>query len=345
MTLTALENPQLLPSSTPAEQTIQDMSIRMNRLHQRLQAESDSLKAAAAAAANKSAPRVDTATGQPIPSVRRVQPGDKVWLTYSDSERARYLRKHGHGTPWRHAYKVLETKPHAVRLEIPKDGSAPDVLPWQSLRKCAFAAPNFHSDDLPVPTVDNRGIPLIPTDSEATEHIPTPAPAAPPVDFGTTWDASEKFEVERIVSAHRVGGGWKVSVKWAGYSDLTEEPLSRVKHDVRHHPDLLRQIDQCKEDYLDRFPKEREAMERTQEPPPAPEPTRVQPKRERARTKPFMFSLMNVQDPTDHMDRVAAIYSLLTEAYNRDSQALKFLLASDALPAPHISTVIHDNPV
>ena len=60
-------------------------------------------------------------------------------------------------------------------------------------------------------------------------------------------------------------------------------------------------------------------VEKTASAPPSPEPTRVQPKRERARTKPFMFSLMNVQDPIDHTDRVAAVYNLLAEAYDRES--------------------------
>ena len=65
------------------------------------------------------------------PLSRNVEPGDKVWLVYSDSERSRYLRKHGHGRAWRHPYKVLSVKPHAVKLEVPTDGSVPEVLAWQ----------------------------------------------------------------------------------------------------------------------------------------------------------------------------------------------------------------------
>ena len=50
-------------------------------------------------------------------------------------EDARYIRKHGHGAPWKNKYQVLEVRPHAVRLEIPKDGSVPIVNEWQLIRR------------------------------------------------------------------------------------------------------------------------------------------------------------------------------------------------------------------
>ena len=147
-TLAALENPELLPTSTPEERDVQSLAFKIQKLQSRLQRASDDIKAAAVAA------------DRTQPLRRRVQPGDKIWLLYSDSERSRYLRKHGHGKAWRHAFKVLKVKPHAVCLEVPKDGSVPDVLPWQSLRKCAFAAPHFHDDELPVPEVGDHGLPM-----------------------------------------------------------------------------------------------------------------------------------------------------------------------------------------
>jgi hypothetical protein len=73
-------------------------------------------------------------------------------------------------------------KPHAVRLVIPRDGSVPDVLPWQSLRKCTFAAHHFQRDDLPLPVVDDSYTPLIrpeaPDETQVTHTAPDPpAPA------------------------------------------------------------------------------------------------------------------------------------------------------------------------
>ena len=111
-------------------------------MHLRLTRELDDLKDA------------ETRLIPPPKPLRTVLPGDKVWLKYSDSEKSRYIRKHGKGLAWRHAFTVLAVKPHAVLLEVPSDGSVPDVLPWQSLRKCSFAAPFFHDPELVLPDVD-----------------------------------------------------------------------------------------------------------------------------------------------------------------------------------------------
>lgn len=60
---------------------------------------------------------------------------------------AAYIRKHGHGDDWKIRYKVLEVRPHAVRLEIPTDGSAPRINEWQSITRCE---PATESDTPPV---------------------------------------------------------------------------------------------------------------------------------------------------------------------------------------------------
>jgi hypothetical protein len=84
VTLTALENPSLLPTNTPENKSVKDLAHTISRLHRRLQHEVHSIKDAALHAESHSA------------SKRAVQKGDQVWLTYSDSERAHYIRKHGH---------------------------------------------------------------------------------------------------------------------------------------------------------------------------------------------------------------------------------------------------------
>ena len=284
ITLAALENPSLLPTNAPEEKSVRELAFTMSRMHKRLQHEIDSIKDADVQNAASNQPR------------RTVEKGDKIWLTYSDSERARYLRKHGHGTPWRHPFEVADVKPHAVKLIVPKDGSVPDVLPWQSLRKCALAASRFHDDDLPIPETDSSGTPLVPNEEPAVSsntRLDTQAPAAQP-----EWTTSDKFIVERIVRAERMpNGGWKVYVKWAGYGDdvITAEPLSRIKRDVSD-PEILDQIERCKESYLAAHPAER----RSDPVEPVLEaPTRVQPSRAREAPTRMVFHLPTEPDTAE----------------------------------------------
>ena len=242
-TLAALENPELLPHSTTEEASVRNTAITLAALQHRLQEERQVLKQATAALDKHSVPK------------RRVVEGDKVWLTYSDSERARYLRKHGHGRAWRHPFVVTAVKPHAVRLHVPKDGSVPDVLPWQSLRKCAFAAPHFHDPAMPVPDVNERGLPMIPESDESIE-LRSSAPASEMVDDG--WSTEREYAIERIVSATKVGRGWALQVKWEGYPDTTSEPLWKILKQT-NHPDILADIDRCKADYYLQNPSSRQS--------------------------------------------------------------------------------------
>ena len=251
VTLSALEQPSLLPGATPEQQRVQSLAVAMDKLHNRLRQESDRNKELAAEAARASAP------AQPLPMVPA--PGDKVWLIYSDSERARYIRKHGHGKPWRHAFTVKDTRPHAVLLEVPKDGSVPDVLPWQSLRKCSFAAPHFHDEDMPRPTVDSRGLPVVDNDDDTPAGADPLVAQQPPADDPNgwaSWTPQTEYTIERIVSASKVGGGWRLMVKWEGYPDPTPEPLGQILRTVRD-PHLLEQIEQCKQDHLLQNPQSR----------------------------------------------------------------------------------------
>ena len=217
-----------------------------------------------------------------------------MWLTYSDSERARYLRKHGHGRAWRHAFEVLDVKPHAVLLDVPDDSSVPDVLPWQSLRKCSFAAPHFHRDDLPQPNIDDRGHIIVEPEDEDRRDSPShpsdeiPVMPARPVDpMGwDTWTPQREYRIERIVSASKIGGGWRLMVKWEGYPDPTPEGLQRILKQVRGEPSILADIERCKADYIALHP------ERSSDPPirdESSEPTLVRPQRDKHRPDYFEF--------------------------------------------------------
>ena len=41
-------------------------------------------------------------------------------------------------------------------------------------------------------------------------------------------DPTQLYEIESIVSATRVGGGWSLGVKWKGYPQSTDVALSRL---------------------------------------------------------------------------------------------------------------------
>lgn len=244
-TLAALENPELLPAETAHEKSIRTTAITMSRLHDRLKREVENLKEATAAAHVHHSPK------------RQVQSGDKVWLIYSDPERARYIRKHGHGRAWRHAFKVVKVKPHAVKLEVPTDGSVPEVLHWQSLRKCSFAAPYFHDPDMVLPDVNEQGAPLMPEDYYAC-HDPSTTPSAHTSTPET--DEDKEYEIERIVGATKLGGGWRLMVKWKDYPDATPEPMWKILKQT-NHPDIIRDIKRCKDDYYSLNPSERDEGE------------------------------------------------------------------------------------
>jgi len=269
-TLAALEQPYLLPPSSPEDRTIQELGQQMRRVHLRLTRELDDLKDA------------ETRLVVPVKPSRTVKPGDKIWLKYSDLEKSRYLRKHGKGLAWRHAFTVLAVKPHAVLLDIPADGSVPDVLPWQSLRKCSFAAPFFHDPDLLLPDVDEHAFPMIPeTQIPAIDRV-TLNPALPVdtmPDEWHTWDETVLYEIESIVGAEQSGRGWKVQVKWEGHPTVTTERLSAILSRVTDSR-ILGEIESRKAEYLARY------SGNTPDGPTVPKiatipsnPTRVQPSR------------------------------------------------------------------
>ena len=76
-------------------------------------------------------------------------------------------------------------------------------------------------------------------------------------------------------------------VKWVGYPDPTPEALSKIQQQAAgSHPDIIRQIAECKAAYLAGRPDN--TIEET---PAVPEPTRIQPARDRQQARRFMFTL------------------------------------------------------
>ena len=157
--------------------------------------------------------------------------------------------KHGHGKAWRHPYRVLDVKPHAVKLEVPHDGSVPGVLAWQSLRKCSLAAPHFHSPDMPIPEVDDAGLPLADDSDPDQDGQGSKGDEEEPSNEGNPLPANDRYEIDRIVSAEPSGPGWSVYVKWKGYNEVGREPMSKILSSSGHHPEIVSEIKRCQEDY------------------------------------------------------------------------------------------------
>ena len=108
---------------------------------------------------------------------------------------------------------------------------------------------------------------------------------------GCTPGPDRYYDVERIVRAERLGKGWRVYVKWAGYGDdaITPEPLHGLLKTIKD-PNILEQIERCKEEYLAAQPNAPIAESVTIE------PTRVLPPRDRASTRRFMFHISQLDD-------------------------------------------------
>ena len=148
------------------------------------------------------------------------------------------MRKHGHGEPWKVRYRVLEVRPHAVLLDIPKDGSVPRISEWQLIRRCEpapdeEAAP--HADD---PKVTEMGVPLPLNDDTAAE----------------VEDDDTLYEVEKILRAEKIGNKYRLWVKWAGY----EEPTPMWRTHLLAQPlsdELLAEIEEACQRYRDEHPR------------------------------------------------------------------------------------------
>ena len=221
------------------------------------------------------------------------------------------MRKHGHGAPWRFPFEVLEVKPHAVRLKVPTDGSVPGVTSWQSLRKCAFAAPAMHDGDLPRPTVDLCGRVLVhgdegssPLDPDSESESESPGTSAVHGDAPSRPPAP-RYQIDSIIRAEKRGSGWTVYVKWEGPEEVvTPEPLSEILRDIQGHAGLLREIEECKKRHLLEHP------EPVRVEPEVVAPTRIQPARStRAQASGSMLLLSSSLESLCalHRDRAHAV--------------------------------------
>ena len=229
--LEKLENPALWPDGD-GHQFLRELRARLTHLHDELRQHSDALKRARADEDRARADARPNASRHGVIVASTPDTPRYAWLIHGSRDQATYLRKHGHGVPWRHKYKVLEVKPYAVRLEVPADGSVPRVREWQLIRRLSPAHPGEHGPDADSPVLTDSGIAIPRAHS---------AGAATPADPLQNQPEAE-YEVECVSHAERVGNLYKIWLKWRNYDELT----FRWRHElVREsaNQELLREID------------------------------------------------------------------------------------------------------
>ena len=116
-------------------------------------------------------------------------------------------------------------------------------------------------------------------------------PDAPlPEDPWAGYEEDRPYDIESIVGAELIGRGWRLQVKWAADpvegrpSHISPEPLHKILRQTRD-PEILADIERCKQAYL--ASRTDRAHAPTVE---APQPTRIQPERERSRRRYTAFA-------------------------------------------------------
>jgi len=210
-----LENPALLPAPSSGDEFLLNLRTNLIHLHAELQRHSDAIKLART--------QEETARKYARLSTSRhgvIHKGGYVWVIHGSHAQADFTRKHGHGTPWKHRYKVLEIKPHAVLLEIPADSSVPKISPWQHIRKVSPADDLTHDATPTSPRITELGIPL-------SSIFP---PMLSPMDGDGDLLAPDDdlYEIESIHHAEKVGRYYRIWITWKGFA----EPSWRWRHQL-----------------------------------------------------------------------------------------------------------------
>ena len=209
--LEQLEDPSLYPETTDGDGFLHDLRGRMQAAHETLRSLSDTLKQAHADEVN-ARKHVMITGNHGIVEASTVDEPKHAWVIHGSKEQAAYVAKHGHGLPWKHKYKVLEARPHAVKLEIPSDGSVPRINEWQLRRRVARAPTGHHcvSDDDPI--ITESGL-MMPGHNASITVDPV---------GGDPFSGDEtEYEVESVKYAEKVGGYYKLWLKWKDSEELT----------------------------------------------------------------------------------------------------------------------------
>ena len=223
-----LENPDLAPVSGDGSEFVTSLRHRLEILHEHVRAASDEIKAKRRAAASEQI----KAPSRPIAE------GDLVWLRYGSKQNAARLERAGEAS--RHPYRVIELSQFGAKLQ-PTEG-ARRTLEWQPLHNLQHAPHHFHADH-PTHEVED-GLALAPGVARQRVYARTDPSnplseleecGQPPNDDGT-------YQIERIVSARKVANKWHVLIKWAGWTEPTEETRTWM-HDNCDDPDILAEVE------------------------------------------------------------------------------------------------------
>ena len=110
-------------------------------------------------------------------------------------------------------------------------------------------------------------------------------------------------------------------------AETTPEPFWKLMRDAKDNPDILAEIEQCKEDFFAQHPGQRPFIEHEEEVEAMrPAPTRELPNRKRATTERFTFAIFGVQDPLITSVSIAAGYRELREATHSRCRAMMQML-------------------
>ena len=209
-----LENPVLRRSSGEGSVYLESLAERLRTLHAHVKELSDGIREARRTKANALIPKISL----------DIQEGDVVYLLYHNHAEAARIRKSGHGNHWRHRYRVLAVRDYSVKLEAMEGSPALDS--WQPIHKVSKSPPELIDDACSVAT-DAYGCIWAPHQQPPPVLLRTQLFGDPERE-GPPPDADGHYEVETIVKAYKSGKRWKVLVKWAGYTELTEEPRSEI---------------------------------------------------------------------------------------------------------------------
>ena len=233
--LEQLEDPSLYPETGDGDGFIHELRGRMQAAHATLREFSDTLKKAHADEQNaRIHARLDSAKHGVVEASDDKQ-ARYAWLIHGSKAQAAYVAKHGHGLPWKHKYKVLEARPHAVRLEVPTDGSVPRVGTWQLRRRVAPAHESEHGPDESSPLITESGL-LIPGHAD----VDTLDPLSGDPHAGD----ENAYKVEHVKYAEKVGRYYKIWLKWVDFDELGW----RWAHELRRettNAELLTEIEEA----------------------------------------------------------------------------------------------------
>ena len=96
--------------------------------------------------------------------------------------------------------------------------------------------------------------------------------------------------------------------------------------DARGNPDVLAEMEQCKDDYLASHPSQRTVIEAEERFESGSAPERIQPTRQRALPERFTFAVFGVQDPLSTSAIVSTQYSELCDIAHKRCAALLQLI-------------------